>query len=654
MKHYFLSLILSLAILLNAQRGYACPFESTEHADLLAAVRSLDAQLRKLPGECLPGGSADVFKNVADLQTSSTHLQQMWGGQAPVAAVDPTQFGMNANMAMNSIASIGNTLKTAASCKQIEKDGLVTILSTVSDISMSLAPVLMAATVFLPVLAGGGAVGGSVLAIASKLPVGKFLSAALLLGVFSTVAEVSVDLFKNETLKMSEPTHRALVLKSICEYRRIKTNVDYLSYINTGRANIPREKQEIDARVEALRQRFQKEDSKMVVLIDKFYAIRKQVDDETRKIAATRTKLAKINTDLMVTDDKYYRCDVVASRVASGTSLFTHLALPTPSSTNVTDKFSDPSYAVQRLANAIKINESTILKMQKEQRWIECSTTIDTWKKNVDILLGELTKFNREKAEQQMGALLNNPSFVAWRQQNKNLESDSALLERIIGFMSASPDPRQIIPETDLIIEVQELGRRIFKYKGWNVVTGKSLAGAWLDHRIDKYTETVEEFDRVYSQLSLAYFNAYTAKEGKYKVVASRGMSQSSTNVLRMNLSFITADSVDKIKDTKVKGDICRDLNALNIHANNAGKLLNSANYFCRYLEDNDLKNADIDPYIVSKCWGQVKLGSDKNNSSLERLSNTSRSPYGMSTRAVVIAKKLDELKCAQPSRPKE
>lgn len=677
MKHYFLSLVLSAAILLNAQNTYACAFESAEHADLLQSVRNLDAQLRSIPGECLPGGGKDAFKSVQDLQASSTTLQQL-NGHSTLAPLDASNFGMSAQTAMESISTIGKSIKQAATCSKLEKkDGLVTVLSTLSDVSMSLAPVLMAATVFLPALTAGGAFGVVAGAALKALPVGKLLSTALLVGVFSTVAEVSVDLFENDTNKMADPNYRSLVLKSICEYRRIKTNVDYLSYINTGRANVKKEKAELEARVIALRKRFEKEDPKMVKLIDQFYAVRKQTEDESRKITATRGVLAKIDTDFGASDDNHYRCNVVAQRVKSGTSILTHLALP--SVPNVADQFSSPSYSVQALVSTIKNNESIIIQAYKDQQGevclknIEacnktadiCAKNADLWRRNLSSLLSQLTRFNREKTEQQMGALFTNPQFIAWRQQNKSLEADALLLERIIGFMSASPDPRQIIPETDLIIEVQELGKRIFTRKGYNFVTGKSMAGAWLDHRLNAYEKTVDEFNRVFVQLNSKINNkALQLYFAKAKVAQQKAIQKTSGSAQvnqyevqkitsKFNLESLTLQTLKELNDPQIAVDVCRDLNAMYIQSNNAGKLLNSAKYFCNYLEENELKNTEMDAFIVSKCWGRINLGNDKSTSYIENLTKSTGGITGLRTRMAIVQKNMDMLNCAQPNRPR-
>lgn len=666
MKHYFLSLVLSAALMMNAQTSYGCAFESAEHADLLVAIRNLDTQLRNIPAECLQSGGKDVFKSVQELQTSSVSLQQL-NGHSVLAPMDASSFGMSAQTAMDSISSIGKSIKQASACSKLDKkDGLVTVLSTLSDVSMSLAPVLMAATVFLPALTAGGAFGVAAGAVLKALPVGKLLSTALLVGVFSTVAEVSVDLFENDTNKMTDPNYRTLVLKSICEYRRIKTNVDYLSYINTGRANIKKEKDELDQRVLALRKRFEKDDPKMVRLIDQFYSVRKQTEDESRKITATRGILAKIDSDLSVSDDNHYRCGVVAQRVKSGTSMLTHLALPTRA--NVTDQFDAPSYAVQQLASTVKINESVIIQAFKDQQGETClknleictktadicNKNVSIWRGNVNSLLNQLTRFNREKTEQQMGALFTNPQFIAWRQQNKSLEADALLLERIIGFMSASPDPRQIIPETDLIIEVQALGKRIFTYSGYNVVTGKSMAGAWLDHRIKAYDGTVKEFNRMFEQLNSKFNSKYLSMYFKKKTYSQQAVQQESERIRsRFNLENMTPKTIAELQDPQVTVDICRDLNAMYIHSNNAGKLLNSAKYFCNYLEENDLKNTEMDGFITSKCWGRVTLGNDKSSSYLENLSKEASGQKGVRTRTSIVQKNLDALNCAQPNRPK-
>jgi hypothetical protein len=251
-----------------------------------------------------------------------------------------------------------------------------------------------------------------------------------------------------------------------------------------------------------------------------------------------------------------------------------------------------------------------------------------------------------------VGRLLANPNFVEWRKKSTTLAADRALLERIINFMSAGTDTSQIIPEADLIIEVGELGKKIVGDNKSFWSREKSFAGNWLHHRLEKYTDEVKKFEDSFDELNNTFASLFVGMQNPAQRMEQSSQNEREKFRVKKNLENVTMVNIAKLKKADIQQNICATLNNLSIIANNSAKIYNSAFYVCKYFEQNEMKAPGLDKHIIQICWGDIGLRSQNVMSRMAQHFNKMNSETGILKRAAIVENKLNELKCARPSRP--
>lgn len=670
MKKSVVVLLICIVFIFNASQsfGQACVLDSSEHADLLTSIKKLKEKLSLVPDECKTGDAKQAFQSVDELKGASGKLQEYITTQS--MAMDATQFGVTADTAMRSVNSITQSLKAATTClkSKDKKDTIVQILSSLSDVTMNLAPVLMAATIFMPVVGQAGLVGKIATGAISKLPIGKSLTLALLVGVSAKVIEGVMDLSTDGVLKMENIEHRNLVAKSICDYQRIHKQVRDLTPLNGGRIDFKRKYEDVKLAINKLKQEYldvannkktpkakADEARKIAGLIEKFEALKESVETEAKDIVTARTKLAGFDEIYLKAEDPAYRCSI-ANHFMNTNTIFKDLKLP----------ITDHSKALRNVIdeNRQEINESFASSKAKgpgnagyDHKAFQlglCVKAADRWKANVAIILGELASEIQNRSESVYKQLLSDPDFNKWRKAASQLEGQEILYEKIMAYISKVGDQSQLIPQSEVTIEFKGVGKLLFE----DTIRKKSLAGQWLEHRLDEFDDMVDSFNKLFSDLNYTTNNVYEAsllkahndkvrklKDDFYGAKASISNQylqiEMDKSRLRMNLENLNPNLF-----TSNTTYTCNRLEDLVNESSNANKVFNSAKLFCYYLNSSDLITSKTDPFLIKKCVGRIGLEFDDSKSGLNEIENKRTSRYGLTTRTAIVHTKAVELSC--------
>jgi hypothetical protein len=658
--------ILSVTLVLSPTASYvqACVLDSSEHADLLTSIKKLKEKLSLVPDECKVEGIREAFQSVDGLKDSSGKLQEFVTNQS--MALDATQFGTAAQTAMDSVNAITKSLKSAGSClkSKDKKDTMVSILSSLSDVTMNLAPVLMAATIFMPMVGQMGLVGKIATGAISKLPIGKSLTLALLVGVSAKVIEGVTDLANDEEnpLDMKNPDHRNLVAKSICDYQRIHKQIRDLSKFNNGRVDYNQKYQDTLKSIADLEDYYRTRNPKIADLIIKHHGLKSKIKTDFEEILAARQKLANFDQVYVKSDDPAYRCSM-ANNFVSANAVFKDLHLPTADHIVALLKVIDEnkSEIAESLTAAKSKGPGTPGYDHRTFQYGLCTKAMDKWKNNVAIILGELSGEIQSRSEKVYERLLVDKTFNEWRKAASQLEADSVLYEKIDAYISKSGEVSQLIPQAELIIEFRDLDKQLFATSGW---FSKSLAGKWLEHRITQYNDIADSFNQNFSSLNASTNRAYLKKiidefnsdpkklsnqaartDIKHKVE----LSQRQNHLDNLNPALFVYGKTQR--DT---GKTCEHLSDLIIESSYANKVFNSASLFCYYLRSSGLIKPNTDKYIISSCVGQVGLEDDDSKSGLKSLEAKKTTRMGLTTRTAIVHSKSVELGCYLPSTEKK
>lgn len=652
MKKISLSVIVSCLMMSDISFGQQCALDNPEYSTVISSVKALQDELNNIPSECKTSSVQTAVQNMNDLKDASSKLHSFWTTPPQVAgAVDPTQLSSSVTTAITSLNSVGEAIKSASKCNAVQPNSTIAIATKISDLVMNIAPLLIMASVFSPALPA--VVGGVVRAI----PLSKVLTVAVGASLTSTIAQIAADFLQNGKLNMDDPSHRRLVLKSLCEYSKIKKRVEYLSLINAGDiTGLNNKYSDLKKEVEALKQKYKDNNPKLAELIDQYFKLRTQIKDEDLKINSARAKINQVKDQILSKTDKQVSCRL-SNEFVKDQSLFSKLNFPITSSANYDEQRQSLIRFLLAYQETVHQNSSDVQKEFLAQNWEKCASFGKSWVENSEEILNYLSQFNYSNIQNLSQDMLNEPSFLQWRQESSSKEGDQQLLERIIGFVSASSRPSDILYQTDLVMEVNNLGKIIlaqpdesFPYQNTiPYLKKKSLTGAWLLHRIQNYDKFSGDFTKEYTELnSNVNFLELDKYKQKEKDISGVDYNKKKKELFkRQNLEGITNTFVKDLGSVSLGNSLCQKLTYLKVLGNDSAKIMNSAMYLCKYLSDEALIDASTDSYVVEMCVGSNVLSVDNTDiSGLAKRQAKSLAPRGVTFSLGFVQSRSNEIKC--------
>lgn len=529
-------------------------------------------------------------------------------------------------------------------CAQFQKkEGWIVAATKLSDVASAIAPIAMMASVFIPAVAA--------------VNKGLLLTGMIgLAGVSSMLSTFSESLDKGK-LDMDNLMHRKLVLKSVCEYRKIRQNVDYINFINSGRSKIVDESKDLSDRIRKLEERFKKENPQLRDLVEKYSKIRKKVDENKTKILVVQNRLRQVEMALASISDPFSQCKLIYP-IAKGDLLFNSLNLPSETST-----FDISKISVFAVIAGVKENQKRIVAEITAGgrpndvlgRYKACGNEVDKWIENSSNLLKSLLKTNDAEIEILLTQLRKEPAFIQWSKDSFKLEKERQLFERVLIFMGPNQNSSTIVAEVDLNLQVESLekllmGKGSFSWKGRT----KSLAGTWLSYILEKYEAGVYKFETSFKAMNMDVNGmAIDVLRGDKRLTVPQQSESKRVMSRHEGLANLNAKLVSKQTNPKAWENACLQLADLDSTAGSSKIYLKNVEYFCNFLESQNLKRPFVDDVIISICWGNLSVRHNvATTSQLQRIEKLSEQEGSFEKNISIVKSKLMELKCAEPRRP--
>lgn len=628
MKHVCTVLIAAIAVMPNAHADIeSCQLvDHQEYRELSQAVEQLGRSLQSTP-QCQGTDVRAMMSAQEQLRKSS---QQLMGfmGDPTAAGADVGALTASLTGAVQSVDSISNTLSNSSFLKSECGKALTTsgkVLTGLSEVSMALAPIALA-------------IGAMTGAVKAAVPVALGIS-----GLYSAF-KILGGLTASNSLDIRNYEHRQLILRSTCEYSRVDQRIRYLMLMQSGDINGVR--REMAERVKALDASLAKRPN-LQKLVNDYRGKLEAVNDGYDEVRAARKALGQLKANLgKYAADKPRMCayaqiqvkkDVSQNVLLQSGPLLEKIATTFPPSAALMDE-AQASHAVHRVTER-KAKEALLVD-ELPSNIEACVGSISAWVESAGESLNIAERVLREREARLKTAINREPVYRQWAAQVVAVESDRALLEKLLPMMQSRSEPGSEISRADLIERSRDIRRVLLGKRGFKVpfMGASSLLGQWIQNSLSHYNEAKSTFQKSYVRL-----DKETHTEIDDVIIMSSGDPLAPMPIIitpRDDLKLLTLERFPK--GSRGWKNACRRLDDTYLNWLRAQDHFNATKFLCRTIDK--LISEDVEDVIVKTCKGSLSI--DNRNakaSTLQTLANQSAAPRRQAT---IVQLKRTTLQC--------
>lgn len=633
MKQICSILVFAVAMMPNAHADIeSCQLvDHQEYKELSAAVNQL-ANALNANTQCQGADMKGMMNAQQQLQQNSQRLMGFMhdpSGVTDVGAVTASLTG-----AVQSVDSISSALSNSAFLKSQCGKAMTSsgkILTGLSEVSMALTPIALAV---------GAMTGATKIAIPVALGISGLYSAFKILGGLTEANSFDIRNYE----------HRQLILRSTCEYSRINQRLKYLMLMQSGDINGVR--REMNLRVQALDQSLARLPN-LHKLVNDYKAKLAIVNDNYDEVRDARKGLSQLKAQLArFAADKPRMCayaqilakkDLSQNVLLQAAPILTKTIQTFPPSSNLLDE-AQAADAIQRLNE--KRAKDLLLADEIPSNIDACVNTTLAWVDSSAESLNVAERALRERETKIRTSISKEPAYRRWSSQVVSVESDRALLEKLLPMMQSRSEPGSEITRADLVERERDIRRILLGSNRFHVplMGASSLVGQWLQHSLGKYKEARTSFQKGFTNL-----DKETHTEIGDVMIISSGDPMAPMPIMVIpndDLKLLTLKRFPK--NSRGWQNACRRLDDTYLHWLRAQDHFNATRFLCRTIDP--LIGEDIEKVVTTTCKGGLALDNrSARASTLQTLANEAVKPRRQAT---LVQAKRTELQCPIMNAP--
>lgn len=623
-----------------ANSAEICSLEdNSEYSGLIGSVKALNENMNKVPTECKSANGSNTVEEAKKLQDSASKLNDYWKNYSQ-SPLNPTDYSQVVQSAVSSVSSISNNILASQSneiCGKYLKtnDGLA-FISKLSDVMMNLAPLAMVAKVLFPTM-------------------GVSISFIIGAGAVLQIVQMVSEMFLKDAINLEDPEQRKIILKSVCDYRKIQKNIEYMVLISEGNQKIADSKQQIETSLIELKNHLPAE---LKPKVDNYYTKRVELIEIAKQIGMAKQYLEKINAALDVNSDLYYQC-AAAAEIMKRSNLNTLKIFSEPTHNlprNSSSNLDLDSLIIQSTSQSIIYYKNKILTEinSKTPDFKNCAAYVKSWKESLASLTSQLASNNNKKIENLYLELQSDKRLKDWAKIMSEKNSDLEFFNRVQSFMANTTPKSAVISKADLYIEISKvrqflLGEGKFSIQRLGKVT---LVGAWLKLMREYYNKFEQNFQANFSQFNDRL--EVMKNDLTYSRVNEKTLSKNENSLMSGNIEKISSEEYNRNSNAEPWLKVCFGLQSLYLESDKAMTFYKAIDFFCKTIEDLK-EEPGIDSYIRTTCFGsfnKIVGPQEKSNTSWLSITNTSfKNSKSLEKRAQLIRLKMAELSCPSPEK---
>lgn len=616
--------------------NYTCPlFENRPHAELIAAIDTLNKEVRSSP-DCDNSPSAKTLTNNGDAISKSIATLQTAMKTTDASQLNLEQVDQAMTSALTAIGNIGdiinnNSFLNSKCGRQTMSTGKA--LLAVNEVINGLAPYALFAVSM-----------NAALAPALPYVVGGTIATS---GITAMSKMVS-----SNTLDMNNPDHRKAILQNTCQYTKIAKQIRFMQLAQSGK--IDKITQELEKDVELYKTQYGKPNQELTALL-KYrdtslrtnQAVEKQVTKDESDIQAIDEQL-KINSDnLLVCIMSQELINWSKDGKTFPASVFVNLE-KAASQGDRTSKLQAITMKTLH-SNAVKRITEVAGKSGHDEAALKiCADTGRSWIAGIRQTVA-LTKSIAKKNSADLEAELSqNKNYRQWKVQYSRIEEQRLTISRVEKAMQELAKDTSIIDRSELAQSIVDLKAGLFgARRSWNFGIPPVLA--WINHTKNMHDQAISAFTISLDAVKASSFSLTPVGRGQMNKVSykdAQTISDSNRSALKLeniNLSNLPVGS-------REQDLMCQQLESAWLDWSASIDHLGAIQFFCDMIDPYlDIK---MDAALIRACRGDIKVNGQTTKKSIVGEAKDILLKKGFQDMATLVGQKMKDLKCPMPAVP--
>jgi len=619
--------------------AYSCPlFENRPHAELIAAIDSLNKEVKASP-ECSGSPSAkSLEENGNAIKNSIATLQNLMDSQ-DANAVNTTQIDASMTAALAAVQNLGdivnnNNFLNSKCGRQTMSTGKV--LLALNDVINGLAPYALfavsmnaALTPALPFVIGG--------AIAT-----------------SGISAISKMIDQN-TLDMTNPEHRKAVLQNTCQFTKVAKKVRFMQLAQSGK--IDKITQELEQNVDLYNAKFANPSRELSALLKyrdsslKYSeAIEKQLASDRADLAAVEGQINQNSDDLMVCTLSNELVQWAQDGKTFPASAFVNLDYATTQGDRA-QKLQAVTMKTLHASSMKRIAEYALKASEDENALKYCAQAGRSWLAGVRQSLNITSSvINKSKVDLET-ELSRSAEYRQWKVQYTRIEIEKTTIKRVEKAMQELAKDNSIIDRSELAQRMVTLKAGLFGSRSaWGF--GNPPVLAWIEHTKKMHDQAISAFITGVRAVRAGSYSLTEAGRGnaiKFTVTGypyTDPVVQQQSNKISQELSNINLKELPM--GSREQEIMCQQLESAWLDWSAAIDHLGAVQFFCDMIDP--VLDVKMDSSVVSACRGVTQLNGQTYVKSVVNQAKDTLVRKGYQADANLISQKLKALQCPMPA----
>ncbi|KHD89066.1 MAG: hypothetical protein OM95_05800 [Bdellovibrio sp. ArHS] len=619
--------------------AYSCPlFDNRPHAELIAAIDSLNKEVKASP-ECTGSPSAQAIeKNGDQIKNSIASLQQIMAAQ-DAAVVNTAQIDQSMTAALAAVGSLGdiinnNNFLNSKCGRQTMSTGKV--LLALNDVINGLAPYALFAVSMNAALAPAlPFVIGGVVATSGISAIAKMIDA--------------------NTLDMTNPDHRKAVLQNTCQYTKVAKKVRFMQLAQSGK--ISKITQELEKEVDLYKKRFTTPTRELSQLLTYREAVMKNTSAIEAQIANDRADITTVDSQITQNPDDLMVCTLgneLVNWARDGKTFPASAFLNLEAATAQGDRAQKLQAATMKNLHASsmkRIADAAVKAFEDESALKTCAAASRSWMNGVRQAVSLTTAVISNSKVSLETELSRNAEYNQWKAQYTRIEVEKVTIKRVEKAMQELSKDTSIIDRSELAQRMVNLKSGLFGSRSaWGF--GAPPVKAWIDHTKTMHDQAISAFVTSMSAVRNGSYSLTKSGRNQDVIITPAGYYyrdpkiQMESGKIARELSNLTLQELPM--GSREQELMCQYLESAWLDWSAAIDHLGAVQFFCDMIDP--VLDVKMDKAVLTSCRGNTQLNGTTFSKSVVLQAQDVLVRKGYKNDAALVKKKLDELQCPMPA----
>lgn len=619
--------------------AYSCPlFDNRPHAELLAAIDSLNKEVKSSP-ECTGNPSAKAIEDNGNAIKDSVAFLQAFMNNPDAAAANPGQVDQTMTAALSAVGNLGdivnnNNFLNSKCGRQTMSTGKV--LLALNDVINGIAPFALLAVSMSA-------------AMAPALPF-------VLGGVVATSGISAITkMIEQNTLDMSNAEHRKAVLQNTCQFTKVARKVRFMQLAQSGK--IDRITQELEQSVDLYNAKFSNPSRELSALLkyrDTAMKINSTIADQLRNDTADlnmiENQIAQNSDDLMVCTLANELVNWAQDGRTFPASVFNNLERATEQGDR-TQKLQATSMRTLHTNSMQRVAHYAAIAYESRENLAYCAQAGRSWfngARQASLMTSAVVAKSNSDLESE---LTRNTEYRQWSAQFRRIEQEKLTIKRVEKAMQELAKDNSIIDRSELAQRMTNLKSGLFGSRSsWSF--GKPPVLAWIEHTKKMHDQSVSAFLTGMREVRRGSYSLTPAGRGLHYKMTPTGYPYVDHKVQEESQKISQSLSNINLRELPVGSReheiMCQNLESAWLDWAAAIDHVGAIQFFCDMIDP--VLDAKMDTSVMHSCRGNTQLNGSTYIKSTVDQSKDTLIRKGYQAEATLISQKMKSLQCPVPA----